>query len=55
MHSLLGKLQFFQGMGINISGSLGLEGTAGLQLLDIKDGGDDVDGLMGLSLTLDGV
>ncbi|KAM7275094.1 hypothetical protein ACFE04_016960 [Oxalis oulophora] len=34
-------------------GSLGLQGTAGLQLLDVKDGGDDVEGLMGLSLTLD--
>lgn len=34
--------------------SLGLEGTAGLQLLDIKSKeGEDVDGLMGLSLTLD--
>ncbi|KAJ1689416.1 hypothetical protein LUZ63_013571 [Rhynchospora breviuscula] len=34
--------------------SLGLEGTAGLQLLDIKSKEvEDVDGLMGLSLTLD--
>jgi hypothetical protein len=34
--------------------SLGLEGTGGLQLLDIKPKeGEDVDGLMGLSLTLD--
>ncbi|KAA8523286.1 hypothetical protein F0562_009709 [Nyssa sinensis] len=38
---------------VNIGGSLGLEGAGGLQLLDIKDSGDDVDGLMGLSLTLD--
>lgn len=34
--------------------SLGLEGAAGLQLLDIKDDdGGDIEGLMGLSLTLD--
>lgn len=33
--------------------SQGLEGAAGLQLLDVKDNGDDVDGLMGLSITLD--
>jgi hypothetical protein len=34
--------------------SLGLEGTGGLQLLDIKPKeGEDVDGLMALSLTLD--
>ncbi|KAJ4771564.1 Protein PLASTID MOVEMENT IMPAIRED 1-RELATED 1 [Rhynchospora pubera] len=34
--------------------SLGLEGTAGLQLLDVKSKEvEDVDGLMGLSLTLD--
>ncbi|KAM7519668.1 hypothetical protein LguiB_018630 [Lonicera macranthoides] len=37
----------------NIGGSLGLEGVGGLQLVDVKDCGDDVDGLMGLSLTLD--
>jgi hypothetical protein len=33
--------------------SLGLEGTAGLQLLDVKQSGEEVDGLMGLSITLD--
>lgn len=49
----IGEISALQGKDINISGSLGLEGTAGLQLLDIKDSGDDVDGLMGLSLTLD--
>ncbi|XP_050382202.1 protein PLASTID MOVEMENT IMPAIRED 1-RELATED 1 [Argentina anserina] len=42
-----------QGKGVNVGKFLGLEGAAGLQLMDIKDGGNDVDGLMGLSLTLD--
>ncbi|KAF2304074.1 hypothetical protein GH714_026875 [Hevea brasiliensis] len=49
----MGEISAFQGKGINVTGSLGLEGAAGLQLLDIKDSGDDIDGLMGLSLTLD--
>ncbi|PON84465.1 LysM domain-containing protein [Trema orientale] len=49
----IGEISALQGKGVNLSGSLGLEGAAGLQLLDIKDSGDDVDGLMGLSLTLD--
>lgn len=49
----IGEFSALRGKGIDISGSLGLEGTAGLQLLDIKDNGDDVDGLMGLSLSLD--
>ncbi|KAG4167410.1 hypothetical protein ERO13_A13G192400v2 [Gossypium hirsutum] len=48
-----GEISALQGKGFGISGSLGLDGTAGLQLLDIKDSGDNVDGLMGLSLTLD--
>ncbi|KAK7329655.1 hypothetical protein VNO77_23828 [Canavalia gladiata] len=39
--------------GININGALGLDGAAGLQLLDIKDSSDSADGIMGLSLTLD--
>ncbi|CAN1799409.1 Protein PLASTID MOVEMENT IMPAIRED 1-RELATED 1 [Linum perenne] len=39
--------------GVNVGSSLGLEGTAGMQLLDIKDNDGDIDGLMGLSLTLD--
>lgn len=43
----------FEGKRGSSSGSLGLEGAGGLQLLDIKDNGGDVDGLMGLSLTLD--
>ncbi|KAF9680422.1 hypothetical protein SADUNF_Sadunf06G0119600 [Salix dunnii] len=49
----IGEISSLQGKGVDISGSLGLEGTAGLQLLDIKDSEDDIDGLMGLSLTLD--
>ncbi|XP_002514085.2 protein PLASTID MOVEMENT IMPAIRED 1-RELATED 1 [Ricinus communis] len=49
----IGEISAFQGKGINVNGSLDLEGAAGLQLLDIKDNGDDIDGLMGLSLTLD--
>ncbi|KAG8471841.1 hypothetical protein CXB51_036135 [Gossypium anomalum] len=49
----IGEISALQGKGLGISGSLGLDGTAGLQLLDIKDSGDNVDGLMGLSLTLD--
>ncbi|KAL5572415.1 hypothetical protein UlMin_022012 [Ulmus minor] len=49
----VGEVSALQGKGINISGSIGLEGAAGLQLLDIKDSSEDVDGLMGLSLTLD--
>jgi len=49
----IGDVSALQGKGINISGSVGLEGAAGLQLLDIEDGGDAVDGLMGLSLSLD--
>ncbi|KAK9275251.1 hypothetical protein L1049_022513 [Liquidambar formosana] len=49
----IGDISALEGKRVNISGSLGLEGTAGLQLLDIKEGSDDVDGLMGLSLTLD--
>ncbi|EOY30338.1 Uncharacterized protein TCM_037584 isoform 1 [Theobroma cacao] len=48
----IGEISALQGKGFGISGSLGLEGAAGMQLLDIKDSGDDVDGLMGLSLTL---
>ncbi|XP_065849218.1 protein PLASTID MOVEMENT IMPAIRED 1-RELATED 1 [Euphorbia lathyris] len=48
-----GEISGFQGKSVNISGSLGLDGAAGLQLLDIKDDGGDIEGLMGLSLTLD--
>ncbi|KAJ9688033.1 hypothetical protein PVL29_013992 [Vitis rotundifolia] len=49
----IGEISALKGKGVNITGSLGLEGAAGLQLLDIKDVDDDLDGLMGLSLTLD--
>ncbi|CAH2072266.1 unnamed protein product [Thlaspi arvense] len=46
----IGEISAFQGK----SGCVDLEGAAGLQLMDIKDEGDnDDDGLMGLSLTLD--
>ncbi|KAF9612567.1 hypothetical protein IFM89_002163 [Coptis chinensis] len=49
----IGEISALEGKRTHISGSLGLEGAGGLQLLDIKDSGDDVDGLMGLSITLD--
>ncbi|KAK8509107.1 hypothetical protein V6N13_062158 [Hibiscus sabdariffa] len=49
----IGEILALKGKGFGMTGSLGLEGCAGLQLLDIKDSGDDVDGLLGLSLTLD--
>ncbi|THU73705.1 hypothetical protein C4D60_Mb04t25700 [Musa balbisiana] len=49
----IGEISALEGKGADNSWSLGLEGTAGLQLLDIKDSGHDVDGLMGLSITLD--
>ncbi|KAF8006038.1 hypothetical protein BT93_K0355 [Corymbia citriodora subsp. variegata] len=50
----IGDVSTLQGKGVHISGSLGLEGTGGLQLLDLKESGDDKDeGLMNLSLSLD--
>ncbi|XP_028753551.1 protein PLASTID MOVEMENT IMPAIRED 1-RELATED 1-like [Neltuma alba] len=52
----IGDVSALQGRGADISGSLGLDGAAGLQLLDLKDSSDgveSVDGIMGLSLTLD--
>lgn len=49
----IGEFSALEGKMVNSGGSLGLEGTGGLQLLDIKDNGEDVDGLMALSLTLD--
>jgi len=52
----IGDISALQGKGVDISGSLGLDGAAGLQLMNVKDGtggGDGVDGIMGLSLTLD--
>ncbi|KAL2501092.1 hypothetical protein Fot_34940 [Forsythia ovata] len=51
-HSI-GEFSALKGKAVNVGGSIGLDGTGGLQLLDIKDTGEDVDGLMGLSLTLD--
>ena len=49
----IGKISSLQGKSAESKLSLGLEGTAGLQLLDVKQTGGDVDGLMGLSITLD--
>ncbi|KAI3827145.1 hypothetical protein L1987_01215 [Smallanthus sonchifolius] len=53
----IGEISALEGKRVNFDGSLGLEGTGGLQLLDVKnssDGnGDDIDGIMGLSVTLD--
>ncbi|GAA0156775.1 hypothetical protein LIER_14183 [Lithospermum erythrorhizon] len=48
----IGEFSALEGKRVN-GGSVGLEGTGGLKLLDIKGNNDDVDGLMGLSLTLD--
>ncbi|KAK1265241.1 hypothetical protein QJS04_geneDACA017863 [Acorus gramineus] len=49
----IGEIFALEGLGARASGSLSLEGTAGLQLIDVRESCDDVDGLMGLSLTLD--
>jgi len=49
----IGDISALEGKGPKNSMSLGLEGAAGLQLLDVKDSGGDIDGLMGLSITLD--
>ncbi|KAF5748450.1 hypothetical protein HS088_TW04G00404 [Tripterygium wilfordii] len=49
----IGEISALKGKAVDSSGFLGLEGTAGLQLLDMKETCDNVDGLMGLSLTLD--
>ncbi|KAK6147662.1 hypothetical protein DH2020_018574 [Rehmannia glutinosa] len=49
----IGAFSALKGKTVDVGGSIGLDGTCGLQLLDIKDNGEDVDGLMGLSLTLD--
>jgi hypothetical protein len=48
----IGEFSSLQGKCAENTWSLGLEGTAGLQLLDVKQSGE-VDGLMGLSITLD--
>ncbi|GFP79439.1 hypothetical protein PHJA_000087400 [Phtheirospermum japonicum] len=53
----IGEFSALKGKTVDVGGSIGLDGTCGLQLLDIKDNDgppeEDVDGLMGLSLTLD--
>lgn len=49
----IGEFSALKGKTVDVGGSIGLDGSGGLQLLDIKDDGEDVDGLMGLSLTLD--
>ncbi|CAO2178509.1 unnamed protein product [Urochloa humidicola] len=49
----IGEFSSLQGKSSENTWSLGLEGTAGLQLLDVKQSGEEVDGLMGLSITLD--
>jgi LysM repeat protein len=49
----VGEISSLQGKCAENTRTLGLEGTAGLQLLDVKQSGGDVDGLMGLSITLD--
>ncbi|KNA17538.1 hypothetical protein SOVF_079090 [Spinacia oleracea] len=50
----IGEFSTLEGKKITSTASMGLEGAAGLQLLDVKDSGiDGDDGLMGLSLTLD--
>ncbi|KAL2534324.1 hypothetical protein Adt_07675 [Abeliophyllum distichum] len=49
----IGEFSALKGKTVNVGGSIGLDGTGGLQLLDVKDNGEDIDGLMGLSLTLD--
>ncbi|PNY08781.1 EEIG1/EHBP1 amino-terminal domain protein [Trifolium pratense] len=50
----IGEMSALQGKGIDINGTLGMDGAAGLQLMDVKNSSDDgVDGIMSLSLTLD--
>ncbi|KAG6527227.1 hypothetical protein ZIOFF_009322 [Zingiber officinale] len=49
----IGEFSALQGKESGKNCSIGLEGSAGLQLLNIKDNGDEIDGLMDLSLTLD--
>ncbi|XP_076945263.1 protein PLASTID MOVEMENT IMPAIRED 1-RELATED 1-like [Bidens hawaiensis] len=50
----IGEISALEGKRVNFDGSLGLEGTGGLQLLNVKNSDDDdVDGIMGLSVTLD--
>ncbi|CAL0327760.1 unnamed protein product [Lupinus luteus] len=51
-HSV-GEILTLQDEGLNISWSLARDGAAALQLLDLKDSSGGVDGVIGLSLTLD--
>lgn len=49
----IGNVPALEGKGSDNDSLLGLEGTAGLQLLDVTGNTDDVDGLMSLSIILD--
>lgn len=49
----LGGVSTLEGKGAKNASFLGLEGAASLQLVDVKDASGEVDGLMGLSITLD--
>ncbi|CAA0836906.1 Unknown protein [Striga hermonthica] len=53
----IGEFSALKGKTAGVDGPIGLDGTCGLQLMDIKDDGQaqegGPDGLMGLSLTLD--
>ncbi|GER57676.1 ATP synthase subunit b [Striga asiatica] len=52
----IGEFSALKGKTAGLDGPIGLDGTCGLQLMDIKDDGqaqEGPDGLMGLSLTLD--
>ncbi|KAL8456765.1 hypothetical protein ACS0TY_034856 [Phlomoides rotata] len=49
----IGEFSALKGKTGDVGGPIGLDGTCGLQLMDVKDNGEDVDGLMSLSLTLD--
>ncbi|KAK8956160.1 hypothetical protein KSP40_PGU012716 [Platanthera guangdongensis] len=49
----VGEVPGFIGKEVGDLTSLGLEGAVGLHLLNVEDNGDDVDGLMGLSISLD--
>ncbi|XP_073150375.1 protein PLASTID MOVEMENT IMPAIRED 1-RELATED 1 [Henckelia pumila] len=49
----IGEFSALKGKTGHADGSMGLDGTGGLKLLDVKDSGEAVDGLMGLALTLD--
>ncbi|XP_074572524.1 protein PLASTID MOVEMENT IMPAIRED 1-RELATED 1-like [Curcuma longa] len=49
----IGDISTLESRGAKRSWSLDLEGTSGLQLLNVKESDDDIDGLMGLSLSFD--